>query len=204
MYKQLIIVRKDLQMSVGKTSAQVSHASMAFLTRMIQANTTKKVNENYYHAWSDEKHITPQLYKRLDLNQWASDARKNGEDGFYARPVNLNDPYGELMLCEPTYNYSCHMTIDKGLYEQWMGGIFTKIVCEAKNKNQLMKAVTMAEEMGMVENKDFFIIRDACLTELEPEEFDENGVGRTITCIGFAPMEAEKIEKISKKFQLLK
>lgn len=29
-YKQLIIARKDLGMSAGKLSAQVSHASMAF------------------------------------------------------------------------------------------------------------------------------------------------------------------------------
>ena len=36
------------------------------------------------------------------------------------------------------------------------------------------------------------------------EEFDENGVGRTITCIGFRPMEQEIMEKISKKFQLMK
>ena len=30
MYKQIIIARKDLDMSSGKLAAQVSHASMAF------------------------------------------------------------------------------------------------------------------------------------------------------------------------------
>ena len=30
--RQLIIARKDLNMSAGKLAAQVSHASMAFLT----------------------------------------------------------------------------------------------------------------------------------------------------------------------------
>ena len=38
---------------------------------------------------------------------------------------------------------------------------------------------TIAEELGLVENKDFFLIRYACHTELEPEEFDENGEGMT-------------------------
>jgi len=36
--KQLIIARKDLQMSPGKLAAQVSHASMAFLTNNLRAN----------------------------------------------------------------------------------------------------------------------------------------------------------------------
>lgn len=33
MYKQIIIVRKDLQMSIGKICSQVSHASMAFFDK---------------------------------------------------------------------------------------------------------------------------------------------------------------------------
>ena len=35
MYKQIIIARKDLNMSPGKLAAQVSHGSMAFLTKKI-------------------------------------------------------------------------------------------------------------------------------------------------------------------------
>lgn len=38
MYKQIIIVRKDLNMSHGKMAAQVSHASMAFLSWFIFEN----------------------------------------------------------------------------------------------------------------------------------------------------------------------
>ena len=36
MYKQLIVVRKDLDMSAGKLAAQVAHASMAFLANQIK------------------------------------------------------------------------------------------------------------------------------------------------------------------------
>nr|DAU18211.1 MAG TPA: PTH2 [Bacteriophage sp.] len=39
MYKQIIIVRKDLNMSIGKICSQVSHGSMAFLTTFIRNNT---------------------------------------------------------------------------------------------------------------------------------------------------------------------
>ena len=45
-------------------------------------------------------------------------------------------------------------------------------------------------------------IRDACHTELEPEEFDENGDGMTLTCIGFRPLPDEIAHQISHKFHL--
>lgn len=97
-----------------------------------------------------------------------------------------------------------YLSIPKDIYDEWFCGIFTKTVCEAKNYNQLMKAVTIAKELGLQEGKDFFLIKDACLTDLEPEEVDENGQGRTLTCIGFRPLDDEMAWKISKKFQLYK
>lgn len=147
MYKQIIIVRKDLQMSIGKICSQVSHASMAFLTNTIR------------NEWS--KNIT--YFKGNEYK---------------------------------TY-YSVELTFDKDLFEQWIDGEFTKCVLKAKNKSQLLKAKTLAEEMGMTENEDFFCIYDNCHTELTPEDN-----GRTLTCIGFKPMDSEVIDKIGKKFQL--
>lgn len=146
MYKQIIIARKDLNMSAGKLAAQVSHASMAFLTNAIRNNLSEGV---YYY---DSKH-----------NKY----------------------------------YSAELTFDKDLFEQWIDGEFTKCVLKAKNKSQLLKAKTLAEEMGMTENEDFFLICDNCHTELTPEDN-----GRTLTCIGFKPMDSEVIDKIGKKYQL--
>ena len=140
--KQLIIARKDLNMSPGKLAAQVSHASMAFISTMIRNNTKYDNSMNFL---------------------------------------------------------PCHFLIQKELYEEWFQGSFTKIVCEAKNKNHLMKVVEVAKTMGLVEGRDFFLIRDNCLTELEPEED-----GRTLTCIGFKPLPDEMAEKLSKKYQLYK
>lgn len=140
MYKQIIIARKDLKMSVGKICAQVSHASMAFLSNFIKENADI---DGHIDAW-----------------------------------------------------------IDKDILDNWINGIFTKVTLQARNKNHLLKAKTMAEEIGLVEGKDFFLIKDNCLTELEPEEIDENGVGRTLTCIGFKPMDSEIIDKIGKKYHL--
>ena len=135
MYKQIVIVRRDLGMSPGKLASQVSHTSMAFLSWFIRNN--------------------------VDIDGHV--------DGY----------------------------IDENVLHNWIEGEFTKVVLQARNKNHLLKAKTMAEELGMKEGEDLFLIRDNCHTELEPEED-----GRTLTCIGFKPMDADLIDKIGRKYQL--
>ena len=199
MYKQVIVVNKELNMSKGKMAAQVSHASMAFLTNMIKSNTIKQI-ENCYPVWEDAAHTKPQLYKRSDLHNWAEEARKKGNDYFCANQVDPQNPYGELELCDcQKYHYECILNIDKDLFEQWMGGIFTKVILEAKNEDQMRKIVEKAKSVGMVEGVDFNCIRDACLTELTPDE-----TGTRWTCIGFAPKESSEIDVVTKKLQLYK
>lgn len=147
MYKQIIIARKDLNMSAGKLAAQVSHASMAFLLNMIR----------------DKSH---------PCNGFCMSETKN----------------------DCTY-YNSNLMIKKEVYEQWLDGEYTKVVLQAKNKSQIEKAVQMAKDLNMTEGKDYFIIRDNCHTELEPEED-----GKTLTCIGFTPMNSEMIDQIGRKF----
>ena len=148
MWKQIIICRKDLSMSPGKLAAQVSHASMAFLTTMIRNSISQG---------------TPEY----------------------------------SLTYEPTF-YEVKLMLNKDLHEQWINGAYTKCVLEARNKNHLLKAKRMAEEFGMKEGEDFFLVYDNCYTELTPEE--ENGT--TLTAIGFRPMPAEIIDKIGKKHHL--
>ncbi len=108
--KQIIIVRRDLNMSPGKLAAQVSHASMAFLTNMIRKNVC------------DISSVEPERvisYVQFDIDTW----------------------------------------------DNWINGIFTKIICEAKNKYQLEKVCTISNELGLKENEDYFLIKDCCLTE---------------------------------------
>lgn len=148
-YRQVIIARKDLNMSAGKLSAQVSHASIAFLTQ--------KIKRCYYGTLDNDNIV-----------------------------------------------YTSMLYFEKEMWDEWLTGSFTKTICEAKNRNHLMKAVKIAEDLGLLEGEDYFLIKDSCLTELEPEEYDENGVGRCLTCIGFRPLPDEIAHKISKKFQLYK
>lgn len=127
-------------MSPGKLAAQVSHASLAFLTTMIQ-------------------------------DSW---------------PIRSGD------------FYKINFRMDKDLYDQWVNETFTKVVCGARNKNKIEKAIAKAQELGMVEGIDYFPIVDACRTELTPES--EAG---TLTCVGFRPMDSEVIDQIGKEFHLL-
>lgn len=102
--------------------------------------------------------------------------------------------YGE----NPAY-YEYSVYIEKDLFEQYINASFTKTICGAKNKYQLLKAKTKAEELGLIEGIDFGLIYDNCLTELTPEE--ENGT--CLTGIWFAPLPDEIAHQISKKYQLL-
>lgn len=144
MYKQIIIVRRDLNMSPGKLAAQVSHASMAFLTNPIRQNAVTQLNGCGFGA---NKCYTATLYFNPDM------------------------------------------------YEQWIEGSFTKIVLGARNKDKLIDAMYMADELGI----ECYPIWDNCRTELEPEEGD----GTTLTCVGFPPLDSEVIDKIGRKYHLL-
>lgn len=149
--KQIIIVRKDLNMSKGKMAAQVAHASMAFLTNAIKHKVCETMT---------------------------------------------------VLSVSPIKYYKCSLYIPEDIYKDWICGSFTKIILEAKNKYQLEKVYTIANELGFKEGIHYFPIKDNCYTELEPEEVDENGVGRTLTCVGFIPLNDEIANKISKKYQL--
>ena len=105
---------------------------------------------------------------------------------------------GEV-LDKNVYRTEC-IDIDKDTYEQYINGRFVKTICEAKNKNHLLKAKTMANELGLIENEDYGLIYDACYTELKPEE--ENGT--TLTGIWFKPLPDAIAHQISKKYQLYK
>lgn len=207
--KQLIIARKDLDMSPGKLAAQVSHGSMAFLTNMIRNRTvpnmkTEKlpVYDKYRYAKPGQEDPNPpiMLYRHPQLYEWAKQFAKEGKEYFYVyEPDPENHPHQLELVNEPIIeDYKTTMFIDKDIYEQWIQGSFTKVVCKAKNKNKLLKAVEYAKELGLKEGIDFFLIYDNCLTELDSEEED----GTCLTVIGFRPLPDEQMKEISRHFQL--
>lgn len=179
MYKQIIIVRKDLNMSHGKMAAQVSHASMAFLTTQIREKAEKKWNRSELAGF-----FGPLLN---GITFGGDGGVKTGHD------KNTTDP-----VKTPRIHYEAALSFDRNLYEQWIRGSFTKCVLEAKNRERLLQAMETASGLGMKQGIDFFPIYDNCFTELLPEE--ENGT--TLTCVGFRPMASDVIDEIGKKYQL--
>ena len=66
--KQIIIVRKDLNMSKGKMAAQVAHASMAFLTNAIKHSVCGTMTDLYV---SPIKYYKCSLYIPEDIyKEW--------------------------------------------------------------------------------------------------------------------------------------
>lgn len=68
--------------------------------------------------------------------------------------------------------------LDRDVYDDYLNGRITKIICKAKKLNKLLQAREIALNLGLVENQDFGMINEACLTELTPEWVDENGEDR--------------------------
>lgn len=84
------------------------------------------------------------------------------------------------------------------MVDEYINGAIVKTICEAKSKAHLLKAKSQAEELGLVEDQDFGLIHDKCLTELEPEEED----GTTLTGIWFKPLPDATAHQISRKYHL--
>ena len=88
--------------------------------------------------------------------------------------------------------------VDPEVWSDYINGIYTKTICEARNLNHLLKAKAIAEELGLKEGSDYGFINDKCLTELKPENED----GTTTVGMWFAPLADNTAHQISKKFPL--
>lgn len=135
---------------------------------------------------------------RKDLNMSAGKlAAQVGHcaEAYWTRGLRAN-----IKAYDDFAGYDCHMIISKEIYEQYISGSFVKTICEARNKNHLLKAKAIADDLGLVEAIDYGLIYDNCRTELTPEEPD----GTTLTGIWFKPLPDDVVHQISKKYQLYK
>lgn len=73
-YKQVILVREDLGMSIGKTCAQVAHASLS------SAELTLKEKQEWYEAWKKEgqKKVILKVKDEYELKKFYKLAKDSG------------------------------------------------------------------------------------------------------------------------------
>jgi len=113
-----------------------------------------------------------------------------------------------LLKASPGYNeYKVHpddvqmiVTVSGDIWKEYVNGIFTKTICEAKNLNQLKKVEGYITDCGieLKEGIDWGYINDKCLTELTPENED----GTTTIGVWFRPLPDDIAHKISMKYEL--
>lgn len=86
---------------------------------------------------------------------------------------------------------------DKGLYNNWANGIYTKVVLGIENEEELMKVY------HAFQNEELFPIGVpmALITDIGKTEFHGNA---TVTCLGEGPYLSEELDKVTKDMFNLK
>lgn len=190
--RRLFIIRKDLHLSAGKLAAMVSHCAEAYWLNLFMHS---RIKDNEFDILPVETKEYPdywKMYRHPDIRKAAEEAHNRGEKTFVYKAE----------YPKPTMTVT--MEIPKDVWNDYITDIFTKTICEAKNLNQLMKVVDIANELGLKEGIDYGFIDDCCKTELTPEFTDENGEGRCRVGIWFKPLPDDISRQLSKKYQLYK
>ena len=188
--RRVFIIRKDLHLKSGKLAAMVGHCCEAYWTNLLKAGSIKDNEFEELRAtdtYPDGKK-RPMLYRHQAVYEAAKKAFEEGKEWFQYKSENSR----------PTMTVA--VEIPKDIWSNYINDIFTKTVCECRNKNQLEKAKVIAEELGLKEGLDYGYINDRCLTDLTPENED----GTCTIGMWFKPLPDEIAHKISKKFQLYK
>ena len=182
--RRVFIIRKDLHLKPGKLAAMVGHCCEAFWTNLLKSVTPKDNEFMTLPAVDCYYPNRPALYRHPKLYKLAKEAFEAGKKTFIVEEEH------------PRKTVSVTVEIPKDIWNDYVNSIFTKTICECRNKSQLEKAKAIAEELGLVEHKDYGYINDSCKTELTPENPD----GTCTVGIWFKPLPDEIAHKISKKF----
>ena len=185
--RRVIVIRKDLHLKPGKLAAMCMHCAEAFWTNFLKAGLVKDMEWATLPVETDDNPNYWMLYRHPAVYAAAKAAHDRGEKTFKYKE-EFSEPY-----------YLLTQKIDKDIWDEYVNGIFTKTICEARNlDNMKSRALPVIEELGLVEGLDWGYINDKCLTDLTPENED----GTTTIGMWFKPLKDEDAFKISKKFKL--
>jgi len=191
--RRVFVIRKDLHLKPGKLAAMIGHCCEAYWTNTlkngnIEDNEFVKLPCIDFTTRDENGKFVRQHFRHPMLDEMSKKAFEEGKTFFTTSEE-----------C-PKKSVTVTITLPKDIWNNYVNSIFTKTICECRNKNQLLKAETIAKELGLKEYIDYGFINDKCLTDLTPENED----GTCTVGIWFKPLEDEIAHKISKKFPLYK
>ena len=74
----------------------------------------------------------------------------------------------------------------------------TKVVCGARNRGKLEKAIEKAKELGMIEGVDYFPIVDACESiEARTPQYQNAGVAEYVCGVGDKELREAMLDRIN-------
>lgn len=186
--RRVFIIRKDLHLKPGKLAAMVGHCCEAYWTNLMKSGGIIDNEFMVLPAINPMDSTQHYYYKQPNLNALSEQAFKDGQTSFTCLTEN------------PRKTMTISIVVPKEIWNDYVNGIFTKTICEARNINQLKKAEDIAKELKLVKDVDYGYINDKCLTDLVPENPD----GTCTVGIWFKPLLDDIAHQISKKFPLYK
>lgn len=78
--------------------------------------------------------------------------------------------------------------LENEVFDYWINAQFIKVILKANTNEHMLEIIEKAKSLGMKENEDYFVIRDAGYTEVEPG---------SLTVIGFRPMIGRDVNKVT-------
>ena len=80
-----------------------------------------------------------QWYRHPDLDEFSKQAYEKGQEYFYVKPADKNDPYGKQVLCEPEYEYVLKRPLTKEEFDNLFG------ICNEREQSDKNKVIIEAE-----------------------------------------------------------
>lgn len=80
-----------------------------------------------------------QWYRHPDLDKFSKEAYEKGQEFFYAKPADKNNPDGKQVLCEPEYEYVLKRPLTKEEFDNLFG------ICNEREQSDKTKVIIEAE-----------------------------------------------------------